>query len=186
MADFYVERALTAPLSRSAEQSLWHRLESCARAHRVRWHECLVDGERRRVVCRVEAEDLPAARAAALCSGVEPDATWLSAVPHAAAKTTGGDGTSGTTFGTHAALVDVIAECQRDVPIDIVSLVRDGNVCDWCLDTQRVNPGPVVASADGRRVVAFFRAPDAEAVRNAYRYATVPFDRVVTVRRLDR
>jgi hypothetical protein len=184
--DFYVERALAAPLNAATERSLSHRLDSCARAHRVRWRECLVDGERQRIVCRVEAQDLPAARAAALCSGVEPDATWLSTVPHSATKTPGGDGNPVTSFGSHAALVDVMAECQRDVPIDIVRLVRDGNVCDWCLDTQRVNPGPVVASADGRRVVAFFRAPDAEAVRNAYRHAAVPFDRVVAVRRLDR
>jgi hypothetical protein len=44
----------------------------------------------------------------------------------------------------------------------------------------------VATSDDGRRVVAFLRAPDAEAVRNAYRHATVPFDRVIALRRLDR
>ena len=185
MADFYLERALSTPLTAAAERSLWSRLQSCAHAHQVRWHECLVDGDRQRIVCRVEAEDLPAARAAALCSGVEPDANWLSAVPLAATTTADGEAHSGTRFGTHPGLVDVLAECRRDVPIDIVRLVQDRNMCDWCLDTLRVQPGPVVSSADGRRVVAFFRARDAEAVRNAYRYATVPFDRVTALRRLD-
>lgn len=152
-----------------------------------------MDAERQRIVWRVEAEDLPAARAAALCSGVEPDANWLSAVPLAAATAavvegrggTGAGTRAGTSCATHAGLIDVLAECRQDVPIDIGRLVRDRNMCDWCLDTLRVQPGPLASSADGRRVVAFFRAPDAEAVRNAHRYATIPFDRVTAVRRLD-
>lgn len=189
MADFYLERALATPFTAAAERSLRRRLQSCAHAHPVRWHECLVDAERQRIVWRVEAEDLPAARAAALCSGVEPDANWLSAVPLAEAPPAVVEAHAapgaGTGCGTHAGLIDVLAECRRDAPIDIVRLVRDRNMCDWCLDTLRVQPGPLACSADGRRVVAFFRAPDAEAVRNAHRYATIPFDRVTAVRRLD-
>jgi hypothetical protein len=184
--DFYVERALGAPLTTAAERALWRRLQSCAPAFRVRWRECLVDGERKRLVCRVEAQDLPAARAAALCSGVEPDATWLSAVPHGTTTAAGGGANAATSAATHLVLVDVMAEWRLDTPMDPLRFAREQNVCDWCLDTQRVQPGPVVASADGRRVVAFFRAPDAEAVRNAYRYATVPLDRVTALRRLDR
>jgi hypothetical protein len=193
VADFYLERALATPFTAIAERSLWKRLQSCAHAHPVRWHECLVDGDRQRIVWRVEAEDLPAARAAALCSGVESDANWLSAVPWAEAPPavveahagTGAGTRVGTRCGTHAGLIDVLAECRRDAPIDIDRLVRDRNMCDWCLDTLRVEAGPLATSADGRRVVAFFRAPDAEAVRNAHRYATIPFDRVTAVRRLD-
>jgi hypothetical protein len=200
--NFYVERALSAPLTAAAGRSLWRTLESCARAYPVRWHECLVDAERRRIVCGVEATDLPAARAAARCSGMEPDATWLSALPIGASTTAHGqaklEATAETCMAaaagteprasavTRIGLVDVMAEWRLDAPVDALHFARAQNVCDWCLDAMRVRPGSVATSADRRRVVAFFRAPDAEAVRNAYRYATIPFDRVIALRRLDR
>ena len=192
MPDFYVERALDTPLCAVDERLLRRRLEACAGAYNVRWRECLVDAERQRIVCRIEAEDLPAARAAARCLGPERSAALLSAVPLAAATTAGVEGNAaggeadpGTSSVTHAGLVDVLGECRLDAPIDAQIFVREQKACDWCLDTQRVQRGPVVASTDGRRLVAFFRAPDAEAVRNAYRHAAVRFDRVVAVRRLE-
>jgi hypothetical protein len=40
-------------------------------------------------------------------------------------------------------------------------------------------------STDGQRVLAFFRAPDAEAVRVAFRHSSSPFDRVAALRRID-
>jgi hypothetical protein len=108
------------------------------------------------------------------------------AVPHAVTTTAGGEANPATSAETRLSLVDVMAEWRLDTPMDALRFAREQDVCDWCLDTHRVQPGPVVASADGRRVVAFLRAPDAEAVRNAYRYATVPLDRVTALRRLDR
>jgi len=78
--DFYLEQAFAAPLTPAAERSLLQRLAVCADAHHARWRDCLVDGERQRLVCRVEAQDLQTARSAALCSGFTP-ATWLSTVP---------------------------------------------------------------------------------------------------------
>jgi hypothetical protein len=190
--DFYIERAFATPLTTADERALSRRFESCARAYPVRWHECLVDGERTWILCHLEAENLPAARAAALCFGVKRDATWLSAVSWAAATRVGAatPGTYGpnvpTTAVTNGALVDVMAEWRFEAPTDAVRFAREQNVCDWCLDALRVQLGSVAMSADRRRVVAFFRAPDAEAVRSAYRYATVPFDRVIALSRLER
>jgi hypothetical protein len=168
-----------------------------------------VDSERQRIVCRVEAEDLPAARTAARCLGGGSHTTWLSALPPDDTTTVGGgaepnratgSGTltkceAGTDTGAHAGVVaargarpmiDVLAEWRPDPPIDVSRFVLEQMACDRCLDAWRVQPGPVATSDDGRRVVAFLRAPDAEAVRNAYRHATVPFDRVIALRRLDR
>jgi hypothetical protein len=156
VANFYLDMAFTPPLTAAAERALPQRLRAFAGEHRVRWRDFLVDCEHRRIVCRVEAECLDAARAAARCAGVESSSAWWSAV--AGAEPDPG-------FETHCTLVDVMAECR--------------------LDALRVQPGPVVTSDDGLRMRAFFRAPDAEAVRAAYRHAVVPFDRVVALRRID-
>jgi len=198
--DFYIERAF-ASLTAADERALSRRLESCARSYPVRWHKCLIDGARSRILCHLEADSLPAARAAALCLGVTRDGVWLSAVPWAPAigiadsdpATTGephSQATSGTPGWTPATrdadLVHVMAEWQLNTPTDALDFARAQNVCDWCLDTLRVRPESVASTADGRRVVTFFCAPDAESVRNAYRYATVPFDRVTALRHLNR
>ena len=181
MPDFYIERALDTPLCAVDERLLERRLAVCARAYQVRWRRCLFDAEGQRIVCHVEADDWSIARAAARCLGMEPGATWLSAIPLDAAAAGAELSTA-----THPDLVDVLAECRLDASIDTQSLLRERQACDWCLDNLRVHPGPVTTSDDGRRIVAFFHAPDAEAVRNAYRHANVPFDRVVALRRLDR
>lgn len=177
MADFYTEQVFAAPLTTVAERLLVKKLDFCARGYSARWREGLVDRERQRMVCRFEADDLRAARAAALCSGLDPDATWLSPVHRAAATASGNSEAA-------VGLVDVIAECRQDVPVDAASLMAEQHACVWCLETFRVHPGPLVMSADGRRVLALFRAPDAEAVRMAYRHASLAFDRVVALRRI--
>jgi hypothetical protein len=177
VADFYTEQVFPAPLTTAAERLLVKRLDLCAREYNARWREGLVDRERQRMVCRFEAEDLRAARAAALCSGLDPDATWLSPVHRAAA-------TASRNGGTAVGLVDVVAECRQHVPVDGASLMAEQHACVWCLDTFRVHPGPLVMSTDGRRILALFRAPDAEAVRMAYRHANLAFDRVVALRRI--
>jgi hypothetical protein len=176
VANFYLEQAFALPLTTASERALWQRLTARAGEHSVRWRDCLVDCEHLRIVCRVEAESLDAARAAARCARLESSSTWWSAV----AGSEPGPG-----FETHSALVDVMAECRLDASLGALVIARE-QACDWCLDALRVQPGPVVTSYDGLRMRAFFRAPDAEAVRAAYRHAVVPFDRVVALRRIDR
>jgi hypothetical protein len=183
--DFYVEQAFAAPLTTAAERSLFGRLISCGHEYGARLRDCLVDAEHHRILCRVEADDLQSARAALLCLGLESDATWLCAVPGLPAHVSDAPATTAGCPETTVALVDVIAECRQDAPIDAISVAREQRACDWCIDAFRVQPGALVVSSDRRRLLAFFRAPDAEAVRIAYRHASMPFDRVVALRRID-
>ena len=181
--DVYIERTFCTPLTAADERALSRRLASAARAYPVRWRECLVNGDRTRILCRLDAESLPAARAAALCLGVKCEGAWLSALPWTVTTPAGMEGPTATPDGS---LVDVMAEWRLPASVDALRFSREQHACDRCLDAFRVRPGSMATSADGRRVVAFFRAPDAEAVRNAYRHATVPFHRVTGLRRLDR
>lgn len=200
MPDFCLERAFATPLTASDERELSRRLDASARAYPVRWHKCLVDRPRARILCHLEAESPPAAHAAARYLGVRRDGAWLSAVPWAPASANqhaiaaSGEPHGRTTSDTHGEgtgagavpLVDVMAEWLLGEPTDALRFAHAQNVCDWCLDALRVQPESIASSADGRRVVTFFCAPDAEAVRRAYRYATVPVTRVTTLSRLAR
>jgi hypothetical protein len=181
--DFYVEQAFAAPLTTAAERSLAGRLIACCNEHGARLRDLLVDAEHQRIVCRVEAHDLERARSAISSSGLEPDGTWLAEIPGPPPPRI--DVYSAKASAETTRFVDVIAECRRATPIDATSIEWARQACKWCLDTFRVRPGPLVISADGRRVLAFFRAPDAEAVRACYRQASVPFDRVVALRRIE-
>jgi hypothetical protein len=54
----------------------------------------------------------------------------------------------------------------------------------WCLDAHRVTFVQGFLSADGRRMVCVYEAPDAESVRIANREMGAPFDRVWTAARI--
>jgi hypothetical protein len=196
--DFYVERAFAKPLTVADERSLLDGLIACGLRHGVRLKSLLVDGDQNRIVCGIEAGDLRGARDALRCAGFEDGAGWLAEVtalratepePEPARSLRGTTNTAISSIAVHPCaradgLVDVIAECSRELPIEAASLTQARQACRWCLDTFRVQPGPLVVSTDRRRILAFFRAPDAEAVRACYRHASVPFDRVVALRRV--
>jgi len=48
----------------------------------------------------------------------------------------------------------------------------------WCLEQHRVNWARSFLSTDGRRMLCFYGAPDAESVRLAQREAELPVDTV--------
>ena len=156
MPDFYIEQTFATSLTACRRAGVARRLESSARAYPVRWRECLVDGERTRLLCHLEAEDLPAARAAALCLGVKRDAIWLSAVSWTAGTN---DPNVPATAVTNGALVDVMAEWRLEAPTDALRFAREQNVCDWCLDALRVQPEALVTSTDRQRIAAFSARP---------------------------
>ena len=68
----------------------------------------------------------------------------------------------------------VIVERQFDTPItyDFYDQVRRAG--QWCLDQYRVDYHATYLSADGRRTVCIFDAPDAEALRSVSRTLGVP------------
>lgn len=55
----------------------------------------------------------------------------------------------------------------------------------WCLETNRVVFVKTVFSADRKRMLCFYEAPDVEAVRRAQRTAGMPYDAIYAVSRTD-
>lgn len=74
----------------------------------------------------------------------------------------------------------LIVETNYETPLTDEEHARLGQRLDPCLETHGAHWVRTYLSADRRRTVCEFEAPDAEAVRDSYRMATVGFDRVWT------
>jgi hypothetical protein len=177
MPDFYVEHALEKALSAADEHEFLRRLDAGAARARTRRYECLIDNERRRVLYRMVGIDASAVRAATSCSYPGTARVWIGAVQ---------DRAHVRTDRCHDdALVDIVAEASNREALGARDLAAFYAGCEWCLEMLRVELLAVAVDCGGNRVLALFRAPDAEAVRRAYRHDSGPFHRVSALQRLD-
>jgi hypothetical protein len=177
MPDIYVEHALEKALTAADEIDFLRTLDACAATMRTRRYECLIDNERRRVLYRMVGVDANAVRAATSCSNPVAARVWIGAVqtrpPH-----------SRTDRNHVDTLVDIVAEASNREALAAGDLAAFYAGCDWCLEAFRVELVGVAIESGGNRVLALFRAPDAEAVRQAFRHDSSPFDRISALQRL--
>lgn len=74
----------------------------------------------------------------------------------------------------------VIVERVFDEPISYEELQAREEANAWCLEAYNVTYLRTYVSADSKRMICLFEAPDAESVRAANRQAGLPFDKVWT------
>ena len=72
----------------------------------------------------------------------------------------------------------VVVERSFEEPADLSGLQGCEQRAHWCLELHNVEFLHSYISADRRRIVCVYRAPDAEAVRTVNTTAKLPFDRV--------
>lgn len=134
----------------------------CFDLHRVRWHGSFLAHDGRAMVCWFSAPDLESARIAMRTLDMDLSRLW-----------------SGTVHeGERSGTPNVIVERSFAAPVrfdDIEALEREKG---WCLAAHRVTPICSYVSLDGKRMLCFYEAPDAEAVRIAQREAAMPVDTV--------
>lgn len=75
----------------------------------------------------------------------------------------------------------IVVERAFDEPGDFDELQRHEQQSSWCLETHRVKPLYSYFSTDRRRMLCFYEAPDAEAVRRAQAEAGMPVSGVWVV-----
>lgn len=75
----------------------------------------------------------------------------------------------------------IVVERSFDEAVDFDTLQAAERAAAWCLEMHRVSFRKSLFAADGRRMMCFYEAPDAEAVRSSQRKAGLPFDRVYAV-----
>jgi hypothetical protein len=72
---------------------------------------------------------------------------------------------------------------EKPVAFEDIQTIEDRGA--WCLELHNVRFVRTYFSADRRRMVCLYEAPDAESVRLAQRQAGMPFERVWTASMLD-
>lgn len=157
-ANLFLERTFDDPLTREdvldgARESAW-----CFDLHRVRWRGSFLCNDGRRMICWFSAPDRESARLALLDPDVDLSRFW-----------------SGTVHGApQLAAPNVVVERSFDAPVRFEDVAAAGLAKPWCFETHRVHHTHSFFSLDGKRMLCFYRAPDAEAVRVAQLETTMP------------
>jgi hypothetical protein len=115
------------------------------------------------MICKFSAPDMEAARRALRDPDTDLTGLW-----------------SGTVHLGGPVAPNVAVERSFAEPVryeDIKALI---GAKAWCLDTYNVKYAHSFFSADGKRMLCFYAAPDAEAVRNVQREAGAPAEAIWT------
>jgi len=161
-ANVFLERTFDEPLT--AEDVLDGGRESanCFDLYRVTWHGSFLARDGRTLVCRFSAVDMESARLALRDPDVDLSRFW-----------------SGTVHqGLKAVTPNVVVERSFAAPVRFEDIAAIGLAKPWCFETYRVTHSHSFFSRDGKRMLCFYEAPDAEAVRMAQHEAAMPADAV--------
>ena len=162
-----VERRFDQPVEFEDIQSLEDAGSWCLELHGVRFIKTFFSRDRRRMLCLYEAPDAEAVRLAESQAKVPYERAWT--CMHLV-----GDSMRSETSSAQY----IVAERRFIDPVKpefvSVALQKAG----WCLDLHRAEYIESFLGHDGLRMVCLFRAPDAEAVRQANRKAGVPYTQI--------
>ncbi|MGD8341015.1 MAG: DUF4242 domain-containing protein [Gammaproteobacteria bacterium] len=164
-----LERHFDPALTR--EQVIEMAMESgwCFQTHRVEWHGSMLSADGHSMVCQFEAADAESIRLALRQLGCDTSKLWRGTVHEAPGEF----------------VANVIVERDFADPVDLDALQAQEDAKQWCLDTYDVKFVRTLESADKKRLLCLYCAPDAEAVRSAQQQAGMPFTRIWSFTRVD-
>jgi hypothetical protein len=157
-----LRRTFDKPLSvpdvhERAAESDW-----CYRNHKVTWHGSFLSADGGTLICWFSAVDAESIRQALRQSGADMQTLWACTVHE----------------GPEAQGANVIVERSFNEPVTFSQMQSADDAAATCLQTHRVKFLRTYFSLDRKRMVSFYRAPDAESVRLVHREAALPFDAV--------
>lgn len=162
MQDVILERQFEPGLTTEGFYALAAEGIKCMPLYRVQWQESLLALDGNRLVCRFKAPDTEAVRMVARDSHPKVKIAWSGAVHE-----TGRDQAA-----------NVMVERRFAEPVTVEELQAKEDAAAWCLEQHQVTFLRTFFSADRRRMLCLYHAPDAESVRQAQRQAGMPLDRV--------
>jgi len=167
MTDMFLERHFEPPMTPADVIEMAGDSAGCFGLHRVEWLGSLLSHNGRRMICRFRAADMESARIALRQADANMDVFWRGSV-HDAPGLDEGD----------IASANIVVERQFEdgVTLQEIQDIEDAGI--WCLETRDVRFIRTYFSADQKRMLCLYEAPDAESVRQAQRQAGVPFDDV--------
>ena len=162
MSTVVVERSFAEPVAFEDVQALEDRGGWCLEAHGVRFLRTWFSRDRRRMICLYEAPDAESVRLAERKAGVPFDRAWSARSIRHAGPEPDGDA--------------IVIERLLPQPMDEAAIRAAVAGGAWCLEQYGCRIVSTHLSADGRRCVCVFAAPDAESVRQAQRRIGMPFE----------
>lgn len=171
MTDVFVRRTFDPPLTDESFDALARDGAGCLDLHRVRWRQSLLSCDGRRLFCWFSAPDAESTRLALRQAGSRDAVPWPGTVH---------DSPAPDAPPAHAANVVVERSFEEPVTLEEIQALEDAGA--GCLAARHVEFVRTFFSRDRRRMVCLYRAPDAEAVREAQRKAGMPVDAVWSFR----
>ena len=164
MTQCFLERTFEPPLSVENVVAMAHAVGNCFNMHRVEWQSSFLSNDGRKMICWFRTPDMESARIAMRQSDIDMSVFWRGSVHDKA----------GTTQQELMA-ANVLVERRFEEPVTLQEIQHLEDAGSWCLETRDVHFVRTFFSADRKRMICHYRAPDAESVRLAQRQARVPF-----------
>ena len=174
MTELFLERSFNPPIQPADVVALALEAGSCFNTHRVEWNVSLLSKNGQKMFCWFSAPDMESARIAMRQSDIDARVLWSGSVH---------DKPGLTKDGLAAANVLVERRFDNSVTLQEIQEIEDAGI--WCLETRDVSFVRTFFSADQKRMICLYRAPDAESVRLAQRQAGVPFDQAWAFQAVD-
>lgn len=172
MTDVFVERHWDVALTASQMTRGFEAAAGCGFAlHRVAWVASYVSEDARDLFCHFSAPDAESVRIALQAAGSPRGSVWTCTIHDPPAE-----------VGVEVAAANVLVSRSFPQPVSIEEMRALADASAGCLDLHRVRRARTFLSADRRRAVCLYSAPDAESVRIAQRRASLPVERVVAFR----
>lgn len=162
MTDVVLEREFDDLMSSAGFVEMAQGVVGCLPLYRVEWQESLLAEDGSRLVCRFVAPDTESVRSVTRDYPARHRLAWAGSVHDTGRPDE----------------VGVVVERSFDTAADLDALQAREEAHAWCLEQHRVTFLRTFLSADGKRMLCLYHAPDAESVRLAQQQAGMPVARV--------
>jgi hypothetical protein len=171
MTEVFVQRTFDPPLSDEGFEAMAREGMECLGLYRVEWRQSLLSADGRRLFCWFSAPDAESTRQALRQAGSHDAIPWPGSVHDSPAS-----------GAPPAEAANVVVERSFDEPVTIDEIQAIEDEGAHCLEARDVQFVRTIFSRDRKRMVCLYRAPDAEAVREAQRMAGMPVESVWSFR----
>jgi hypothetical protein len=166
MENVVAERVFDEPVTAERLHAMAEEGRWCLEQNRTTAVRTYLSLDGRRMVCLFTAPDAEAVRRVNRQAQIPLVRAWTASIVGPAA---------GAEDGAHAVVVVERSFAERTRFEEVAAREEAGA---WCLDLHGVRFLRSYFSADGRRMLCLYEAPDAEAVRRAQRRIGMPLDEV--------
>ena len=157
-----MERRFDPPIDDRAFRMMAAELGDCHAVYRADWLESLMSEDGRQLTCCFTAPDAESIRQLSRGDTARSKSVWTGSVHDT----------------ERPGLANVVVERSFPEPVSVESLQAAEDAAAWCLELHKVTFLRTYFSADRKRMLCLYQAPDAESVRLSQQQAKITFERV--------